>query len=620
MNRRQNFDSKTFQASQSFVLNILFRSLNDKVEAFLTESELKFDNDLPKIEESEVLAIEEEIKKYISLNQQNTPINSSSSSSSSSSTTSANQLNFEASSPTQTSSTQLNDNKKTDGKVRKCFYESLLNEFNIQNQIDLKKDSDLGILESVIDLIRKEQEEIEQSSNQIELESNKNNNNSNKMQLVKLDESLRQMVSTSLQDVKLKLKESKEIYYNHQAELNESIKKLVEIQKEQEKNNLAINERLNKDKDLKSIFYAKLNDLVETILQNSNCTEDELNELINKKIESMLDNDNDEHKELINKLVQLVKANQTANLKQIDELKLSLKTLKNNLNAEKQIQFNEAIKKATQDKDRLIEELRSKELGYLEEIRALKAALDAKSAVSKPISIESDVIDDSQKSQLINERLDAAKNLCEVNEAKSKLKEVMLKEKIEQLEKQLSLLSTLPVTNDYETIQLNSCNIDDLVIAIYSEEHNSYKILHKSSTYLHFVHSAIFKSHEQKLSFKNANESVVKASQLNSQYSTSPSDQTNFDIQFADMNASSAIPHTPSTPNLSKINDISNINSVIASSSMTADLNSSPFVKNSPSDNIDNIFLSEKQPQWFIGRVLVKEFCIARRVGLILDF
>ena len=90
----------------------------------------------------------------------------------------------------------------------------------------------------------------------------------------------------------------------------------------------------------------------------------------------------------------------------------------------------------------------------------------------------------------------------DINQTKMKLRELMLLEKITQLEKQLALFTTLPVTNDYETIQLNSCNIDDLVIAVYSEEYGSYKIIHKSSSYLHFVHSAIFKSHEQRLSFK----------------------------------------------------------------------------------------------------------------------
>ena len=54
--------------------------------------------------------------------------------------------------------------------------------------------------------------------------------------------------------------------------------------------------------------------------------------------------------------------------------------------------------------------------------------------------------------------------------------------------------------------------------------------------------------------------------------------------------------------------------STLTDSTINGSNSHSPLVKNSPSDNIQNIFLAEKQPQWFVGRVLVKEFCIARKV------
>lgn len=65
----------------------------------------------------------------------------------------------------------------------------------------------------------------------------------------------------------------------------------------------------------------------------------------------------------------------------------------------------------------------------------------------------------------------------------------------------------------------------------------------------------------------------------------------------------------------------SNQTNIAASSSLEnrddggCPMSHSPLVKNSPSDNVQNIFLAEKQPQWFVGRVLVKEFCIARKVS-----
>jgi hypothetical protein len=218
-------------------------------------------------------------------------------------------------------------------------------------------------------------------------------------------------------------------------------------------------------------------------------------------------------------------------------------------------------------------------------------------------------------------------SLEDMEKTKSKLKEIMLMEKISQLEKQMSLFTTLPLTNDYETIQLNSCNIDDLVIAVYSEEYNSYKIIHKTSTYLHFVHSAIFKSHEQRLSFKNniSNKSVINSSQsqndlASNQTSTSPPvndslSNTNHNIEVESTDSanikgsSSKSTDNPITVSCS-VNDLTTNNMGLAS----------PLVKNSPADDIDSIFLSEKQPQWFVGRVLVKEFCIARRVCAFFDF
>ena len=53
----------------------------------------------------------------------------------------------------------------------------------------------------------------------------------------------------------------------------------------------------------------------------------------------------------------------------------------------------------------------------------------------------------------------------------------------------------------------------------------------------------------------------------------------------------------------------------LASESEDPNAPTARVVRNSPSDNVDNIFMSEKQPQWFIGRVLVKEFCVARKVS-----
>ena len=307
--------------------------------------------------------------------------------------------------------------------------------------------------------------------------------------------------------------------------------------------------------------------------------------------------------ELTNKLLDYLKQLEIDNHKQIDDLKTTIKTVKTTTNADKQIQFNEAIKRVTQDKDKIIEEFKQKEKNYLEQINSLQQSLDAANSL-KDVSNDTVLINNDKSLEVQNtEQKDIETE--DINQTRMKLRELMLLEKITQLEKQLSLFTTLPVTNDYETIQLHSCNIDDLVIAVYSESYGSYKIIHKSSNYLHFVHSAIFKSHEQRLTFKNQNSMSLKQSQLLASPSSSPINEiSQIDIQFPNNDMDSAIASSFTCSTLK--------------SDMNIDENSSqtpnPVVKNSPSDNIHNIFLSEKQPQWFVGRVLVKEFCIARKV------
>jgi hypothetical protein len=188
----------------------------------------------------------------------------------------------------------------------------------------------------------------------------------------------------------------------------------------------------------------------------------------------------------------------------------------------------------------------------------------------------------------------------DVNETKSKLRELMLQEKVSQLEKQLAKFSTLPLTKEfYETVQLNSCNVDDLVLAVYVEEYGSYKIIHKTSNYLHFVHSAILKNYEQRLSFKSAAGTPTTGSK------PFPIDQSQMTEQDA------AEFHTSkSPPDSSMLNADASL--VHESSSMMMTMQNSP-----PGDNPEaQMFFNDRQllPQWFVGKVILKEFCVARKV------
>lgn len=183
-----------------------------------------------------------------------------------------------------------------------------------------------------------------------------------------------------------------------------------------------------------------------------------------------------------------------------------------------------------------------------------------------------------------------------MNEAKAKLRELMLQEKVSQLEKQLAMFSTLPVTNNYyETIQINSCNVDDLVLAVYSDEYGSYRIIHKTSNYLHFVHSAIFKNYEQRLSFKTEGGEIT-ASQSTADFSLEPTSSNNEQTQ---MMTSSHMSKSPSGNEMTVIKGA---------------MSSSP--PNAGGDHMENMFVAGEKPAWFVGKVLLKEFCIARKVIL----
>jgi hypothetical protein len=67
---------------------------------------------------------------------------------------------------------------------------------------------------------------------------------------------------------------------------------------------------------------------------------------------------NETDKEFTLKLINYLKSNELESQNKIDELKQVIKQMKTNTNADKQIQFNEAIKRVT---DKQIEDFKQKE-------------------------------------------------------------------------------------------------------------------------------------------------------------------------------------------------------------------------------------------------------------------
>ena len=101
--------------------------------------------------------------------------------------------------------------------------------------------------------------------------------------------------------------------------------------------------------------------------------------------------------------------------------------------------------------------------------------------------------------------------------------------------------------------------------------------------------------------------SQIATSPLSDSHLNTVAENSNMELQFSN-------PHDLSIQSSSFGQNPININNQGTDTSSELGSSTTTLVKNSPSDNIQNIFLAEKQPQWFVGRVLVKEFCIARKV------
>ena len=647
MQQRQKFDANSVSAafSNHFILNVLFRCLNDRVEPFLNENTFQFDNNLPLLDEEDVRLVENELGSYLKqINSNTSPSSSASfSNSSNSSTSSSSSTNLTTSSPLAAEKQSNNNYLQTMIKELNLFTQSISEDVAAS-----KYDSDLLILSKLNDLLLLDADKLANlnfGSNEYKTQETKaiKTDESNEKSEEKPIKNEHLLMKNTISDLKSKLNETKQFVQSYQAEVNDYLSKLAECkinsisanpEKEVVKFDLEMPINEEQSNENKTQFdYSSLHSLFETFLkspstENINSSEEALRQQIDASIT------NESEKAFLNKLLEQVKQNQLVHTKEIEELKASMQTMKTNMNAEKQIWFNEAIKRVTKDKDKLIDEMRAKQDDCYERINQLELELkqykENQSADTQSTLVSTTTITTNAASSTpIN--IDTAILSDDVNETKSKLRELMLQEKVVQLEKQLAQFSTLPLTNNfYENIQLNSCNVDDLVLAVYSDEYSSYKIIHKTSSYLHFVHSAIMKNYEQRLSFK-APESPSGASNiLNKQFgaglSTSPS--------CALISESSMTMTGGAGQQLSQINECQSLdsnlllvqqktdafqNNMVSTSCLPSDLVSqlkdSPPATNENASSAENMFFSgdKQMPQWFVGKVILKEFCIARK-------
>ncbi|CAF0759074.1 unnamed protein product [Brachionus calyciflorus] len=547
-NQRKLFNTKTSSLNQHFILNILFRNLGEKFEPFITELKQDFDDKLPQLDEIEVNDIENEIITCLKSDQSCSVISPSTSASESSAFSSQTSPSTSNTSSSNTSTYQVDSTLNFENEA------FLLKELNIEIEqipkVKIKNEphSYLSLLKRLSDFLTHPNDHSSETSSEVQQKPY--------FVLSPSTEELKQTIN----ELRQRLTETRSTFTTYQSELNQQISKLIEFNQ---------NIKNIEPKNSKKIIYSKILDNLEKIFSN---------EKNNIDLEEMDLDDQNFLNDLTNKILKF---------KQDQDLKLA--RLKQSTNAENQIKFNEAIKRVANEKDKLIEDLRQKQQGYLEKINNLEIEINELKLKLSPCQ-EMNLSQEIDTNKTTDELLK-----CDPNETKTKLKELMLQEKINQLQKQLSMFHTLPLTNNfYETIQLNSCNMNDVVLAVYSEEYGSYRVVHRTSNYLHFVYSVVFKNHEQKLSIKSPSNSTNRIN--SAEFSTSPSNE-NGDIMEV---------------NEQQSQQEEQLNAILNDNQISCSFQSDSTITND-NNNSDNFFASDKQPQWFVGKVLVKEFCVARK-------
>nr|AWV66629.1 RB1-inducible coiled-coil protein 1 [Brachionus rotundiformis] len=531
LNQRKLFHSKTMMHSQHFILNILFPSLSEPFEPLLNELRANVDDNLPHLDDNEVGQVEAEIMGAFKENESYStasPLQSSCESLSSQASPSTSGSGSSASTVQVNSSINF-ENESYFLKELNMESNGANSKFKVINESGIE----LGQMKRLTDFI------LNSGSSECHNCSNLCQKNS--------------ALSDGIESLRKNLDQTRSMVLDYQTNVNDYVTKLNECNK--------MIAKLNENS--KSQIYEKVIVQIGNFLDESGCQEivADLDPNFVNQLKTKIDD---------------YRKNQDAKLAKI----------KQNNNAENQVKFNEAINRVVVAKDKKIEELKQLQTNYIDKITCLELEI-------KKLKLK---LSSSHESAALDAEIDTNKTThellnCDQAETNSKLKELMLQEKINELKKQLDMFHTLPVTNNfYETIQINSCNIDDLVLAVYSEEHGSYRVVHKTSNYLHFVYSAVFKSFEHKLSIKT-NNSGTKLNAINtSQYSSSPQNDQS-DIVHLNENVSNG--QYESQPSQSVLNSVHLDNTVV--------------------DGSENIFNAEKQPQWFVGKVLVKEFCVARK-------
>jgi hypothetical protein len=409
--RRLKFDAKI--ESKHFVQNFLFRGLNDTVSGLpLVSDLLSFDQNLPELDKVEVNEIEQQILSHITFS-----ANSRSIISSKSDETDSNQINNDNTlnsactvgslSPHQSTTTTtttkpiniepksdevaLNSSTMSSSSSSKLAKDSsiLLSELKFDENTEFKNDTNLQILTKLNNTLIEMLEEGSSPSTTTTTTTTITNDLNLKSQLLK----------TNL----VQLRNDFEAIHSVLNQFGDDFKQKINSIKE-------TNTKLGDFTSNQVEFYSKLKPSIESILQQQQpaMSSEELERRIDNALKQFNDPNecpNSDNHSFALWLINSVSSVQRNNNMKLQSLNNQLVNIKTNINAEKQVQFNEAIKRSTMDKDRIIDELKTREIAHLEQIEQLKeeiSRLKDKKSQQKDITTSNDALNVTTSTTDIN--------------------------------------------------------------------------------------------------------------------------------------------------------------------------------------------------------------------------
>jgi hypothetical protein len=392
--------------------------------SFQTEATFQFDNNLPAIDEDEVKSIEAELVVFLKQQTSNklatgasnqssnssvsfTASSSSSSSSCGGAVATSSPLASEKHPPKTSPMESVMEEELAKSGSNNSNYVYIIKELNLFTQSqsarnELLTDStrsaelDLQVLNKLSELLGIDQEKLlSLSVNQEKIPTTAENittndvidqNSKSKEEEVQNTSRLedQEQIKRTIQELKDKMNDTRNYVKDYQSEISAYLAHLVA---QTVSLNQATNEKVAVSAQNETVEVTEEN-LVKTrqafadypklfsLIESKNLLDPSQETELTEQIGQLLGLDESGERAFVNRIVSLLKEQRASHAREIEELRASMQAMKMNMNAEKQIMFNEAIKRATKEKDRLIDELRSKQDECLTRVGQLEEELE----------------------------------------------------------------------------------------------------------------------------------------------------------------------------------------------------------------------------------------------------